>query len=404
MPGPLDGVRILDLTSNFMGPFATLLLADMGAEVIKVESPSGDTTRGVGPSRHPGMAAIFLHLNRNKRSLCIDLKSPEGGEALRGMADEADVVFSSMRPAAMERLGLTYEELSQRNPGLVYCSVYGFGQGGRYADKPAYDDLIQAAVGMPYLQSKKVGEPKYVSSAIADRVVGMYAAVAIASALVGRERTGVGQKVDLPMFEAFAHFTMGDHLYGHSFIPSIGTSGYARMMSPDRKPYATQDGYISVTVYVDKHWHRFFELAGCPEMSEDPRFGTIAGRTENIDYLYRFVAETLATKTTEEWVRLLEEADIPVMALNTPEMLLEDPHLEDVGFWVEQDHPTEGLIRQMAIPHELNGERPELRYPAPRLGENSREILAEFGVTESRIAQLLDAHVIRVPETEGDAR
>ncbi len=400
MPGPLEGIRILDLTSNFMGPFATLLLADMGAEVIKVESPTGDTSRGVGPSRHPGMAAIFLHLNRNKRSVCIDLKTEHGKAAVRRMAADSDVLLSSMRPSALDRLGLSYEELSTANPRLVYCSMYGFGQGGRYASKPAYDDLIQAAVGLPYLQSKKIGEPKYVSSAIADRVVGMYGAVAIASALVGRERTGVGQKVDVPMFEAFAQFTMGDHLYGHSFIPSIGTSGYARMMSPDRKPYRTLDGYVSVTVYEDKHWHRFFDLAGRPEMKEDPRYATIAGRTANIDYLYGFVAETLATKTAAEWVALLEDADIPVMEMNTPEKLLEDPHLADVGFWVEQEHPTEGLIRQMAIPHTWSGGQPELRYPAPRLGEDSAAVLAEYGFTDAEIDDLRDEGVIREPLAE----
>ncbi|WP_155807348.1 CoA transferase [Brevibacterium sp. VCM10] len=225
MPGALEGVRIFDMSSSFMGPFATLLLAEMGAEVIEVESPARYTTRGVGLSRHDGMAAIFLHLNRNKRSLCLDFKTTEGIEVLKGMARVVDVVVSSLRPAAVERLGLSYELLSEENPGLVYCSVYGFGEGGQYAGKPAYDDLIQAAVGMPYLQSKNVGDPKYVSSAIADRIVGMYAAIAIAAAVAGKERAGVGQKVDVLMFEPFAHFVKGDHLYGHSFVPSIGTSG-----------------------------------------------------------------------------------------------------------------------------------------------------------------------------------
>lgn len=380
-----------------MGPFATLLLADMGADVVKVESPTGDTTRGVGPARHPGMAAIFLHLNRNKRSVCLDLKSAEGVTVLRGMARQADVVFSTMRPAAMKRLGLSYEELQPINPEIVYCSAYGFGQRGRYADRPAYDDLIQAGVGLPVMQSKRVGEPAYVASAIADRVVGMYAATAIASALVHRERTGRGQRVDVPMFESFAQFVLGDHLYGHSFVPSLGTSGYARMMSPDRRPYRTQDGYLAVMVYVDKHWHRFFELAEHPEMKDDPRFGTIAGRTENIDLLYRFIGETLATKTTAEWMKLLEDADIPAMPMNTPESLIDDPHLKDVGFFVEEEHPTEGMIRQMSIPLEWSESVPQLRYPAPRLGENGVEVLAEYGLHDDEIQRLVDSGVVRVP-------
>ncbi|ALJ19261.1 CaiB/BaiF CoA transferase family protein [Microbacterium sp. No. 7] len=405
MTGPLEGIRILDLTSNFMGPYGTLLLADMGADVVKIEAPAGDTTRGVGPARNPGMGAIFLHLNRNKRSMCIDLKTEQGAATLRRMATSADVVFSTMRPAAIARLGLSYDELSAENPGLVYCAAYGFGRRGRYADKPAYDDLIQAAVGLPVMQSKRVGEPAYVASAIADRVVGMYAAVAISSALVHRERTGKGQQIDVPMFESFAQFAMGDHLYGLSFEPPIGTSGYARMMSPDRRPYKTLDGYIAVMVYVDKHWHRFFELAGRPEMKDDPRFGTIAGRTRNIDHLYRFVGETLAHRTTAEWVRLLEEADIPVMPMNTPETLIEDPHMRDVGFFVEEEHPTEGLIRQMAIPHEWSATPPDRRLPPPRLGENSAEVLAEYGFSEAEVQELLASHAVRTPAvTVEDAR
>lgn len=397
MPGPLDGIRILDLTSNFMGPFATLLLADLGADVAKIESPVGDTTRGVGPARHPGMGAIFLHLNRNKRSLCLDLKAPGGLEALKSMIASADVLIHSMRPAAIARLGLDYDTVAASHPGLVYCGVYGFGQGGRYAAKPAYDDLIQAAVGLPVMQSKRVGPPAYVASAIADRVVGMFAATAVSSALVHRERTGQGQQVQVPMFESFAQFAMGDHLYGHTFIPSIGTSGYARMMSPDRRPYQTQDGFIAVMVYIDKHWHRFFELAGHPEMIDDPRFADIAGRTQNIDFLYRFVGEVLQTKTTAEWVALLEDADIPAIAMNTPESLIEDPHMSDVGFFVEQEHPTEGLIRQMSIPTQWSETEPELRLAAPRLGENSVELLADYGIAQADIDRLVQTNAVRVP-------
>ncbi len=400
MPGPLEGVRILDLSSNFMGPFATLLLADLGADVVKVESQTGDTTRGVGPARHPGMAAIFLHLNRNKRSLCVDLKDEAGRAAVRRMAESADVVLSSMRPAAMERLGLSYQELSSVNPGLVYCSAYGFGPRGRYAGKPAYDDIIQSAVGLPVMQSKRIGEPAYVTAAIADRVVGMYAATSIASALVYRDRTGHGQEIGVPMFESFTQFVMGDHLYGHSFIPSIGTSGYARMMSPDRRPYKTLDGYIAVMLYVDKHWHRFFEIVERDDMKEDPRFGTITGRTENIDYLYGFVREQIATRATDEWLKLLEEADVPVMRMNTPESLIEDPHLKDVGFFIEEEHPTEGLLREMAIPTEWSESTPELRLHAPRLGENSAEVLAEYGFDDDEIQCLLDRQVVRTPLEE----
>lgn len=401
MTGPLDGVRILDLTSNFMGPFATLLLADMGADVVKIESTAGDTTRGVGPRRNPGMGAIFLHLNRNKRSVVLDLASTDGNAAFQRMLASADVLVYSLRPASMARLGLAFEQVRAANPRLIYCGTFGFGQNGRYADRPAYDDLIQGAVGMPVLQSRKSGPPTYVASAIADRVVGMAAANAITTALYRRERSGHGQQVQVPMFETFAQFAMGDHLYGHTFIPSIGSSGYARMMNADRRPYRTRDGYLCVNVYNDKHWHRFFALAGKPEMAQDPRFADIGGRTEHIGLLYAFLAEVLETKTTAEWVQLLTEADIPAIEMNTPETLLDDPHMKDVGFFIEEQHPTEGLLRMLGIPQSWSEDAPDIRYPAPRLGENSVQVLSEYGFGDDEIDRLVAAGAAHTPQTLG---
>ncbi|MGW4291107.1 CaiB/BaiF CoA transferase family protein [Streptomyces sp. NPDC004673] len=391
MAGPLDGVRILDLTSNFMGPYASLLLADMGADVSKVESREGDTTREIGPCRNRGMSAIFLHLNRNKRSLVLDLKSADGNAALKRMIRSADVLLYSLRPKAMARLGLTYDDAQAVNPGIVYCGMYGFGQNGPYADRPAYDDLIQAAVGMPVLQSRKVGPPGYVATAIADRVVGMAATSAVSMALFRRERTGQGQEVQVPMFETFAHFVMGDHLYGHTFVPAIGDWGYQRMMNPDRRPYRTLDGYIGVNVYIDKHWRRFFEVSGHPEMAQDPRFADIHGRTENIGLLYEFLGRVFETKTTAEWLAIMTEADIPAIEMHTPESLLDDPHMKDVGFFAEQEHPSEGVLRTLGIPQQWSESSPELRYPAPRLGEHSVQLLDEYGFSDSEIDALLNS-------------
>lgn len=395
MPGPLDGVRILDLTSNFMGPYASLLLADMGADVAKVEAPAGDTTRGIGPSRHPGMGPIFLHLNRNKRSIVIDLKSAEGAAALRRMVEQADVLLYSLRPSAMARLGLSYDDLRELNPRIIYCGAFGFGQNGPYAARPAYDDLIQAAVGMPVLQSRKSGPPQYVASAVADRIVGMALSNAVTTALYERERSGEGQEIQVPMFETFAHFVMGDHLYGHTFVPSIGESGYTRMMNPDRRPYRTLDGYLGVNVYIDKHWHTFFELSGHPEMSDDPRFKDIAGRTENIGLLYQFLSDTFATRTTAEWLGLLVERDIPAIEMNTPESLLEDRHMAEIGFFVEEEHPSEGLLRSLGIPQTWSRTSPEIRLPAPRLGENTAEVLADYGFSSAEIDVLLASRSVR---------
>ncbi|MFD5121947.1 CaiB/BaiF CoA transferase family protein [Streptomyces sp. NPDC058385] len=399
MTGPLDGVRILDLTSNFMGPYASLLLADMGADVSKVESKQGDTTREIGPCRNPGMGPIFLHLNRNKRSLVLDLKSAGGNAALKRMARSADVLLYSLRPKAMARLGLTYDDVRAVNPGIIHCGMYGFGQNGPYADRPAYDDLIQAAVGMPVLQSRKSGPPDYVATAIADRVVGMAATSAVSMALFRRERTGEGQEVQVPMFETFAHFVMGDHLYGHTFVPAIGDWGYQRMMNPDRRPYCTLDGYIGVNVYIDKHWQRFFEVTGHPEMAQDPRFADIHGRTENIGLLYEYLGRVFETKTTAEWMALMTEADIPIIEMNTPESLLDDPHMKKIGFFGEQEHPSEGMLRTLGIPQQWSESSPELRYPAPRLGEHSVQLLAEYGFSESEIDGLLSSGAVQAGES-----
>ncbi|AOR73250.1 acetyl-CoA acetyltransferase [Burkholderia stabilis] len=400
MAGPLDGVRILDLTSNFMGPYASLLLADMGADVCKIESRDGDTTRNIGPSRHPGMGPIFLHLNRNKRSIVLDLKHPDGIAALRRMAESADVLLYSMRPHTMAKLGIAYEDVRRLNPRIIYCGAFGFGQNGPYAARPAYDDLIQAAVGMPVLQSRKKGPPTYVATAVADRVVGMATSNAVAMALYRREKTGVGQQVFVPMLETFAHFVLGDHLYGHTFVPPLGDWGYARMMNPDRRPYRTLDGYIGVNVYADHHWHRFFVLSGHPEMAEDPRFNNIGGRTEHIAHLYAFLARVFETRTTAEWIQTLTEADIPVIEMHTPETLLDDPHMKAVDFFAEQDHPSEGRIRTLGVPQQWSESAPALRHPAPRLGEHSVALLAEYGFGPEEIDRMLRSGGVYAPDAD----
>jgi formyl-CoA transferase len=399
MTGPLHGVRIVDLTSNFMGPYASLLLADMGADVCKVEAPEGDTTRGVGPCRHKGMSAIFLHLNRNKRGMVLDLKHPDGAAALRRMLASADVLLYSLRPKAMARLGLSYEDVREINPRIIYCGAFGFGQRGPYAERPAYDDLIQAAVGMPVLQSRKSGPPAYVATAIADRVVGMATSNAVAMALYRREKSGRGQSVSVPMFETFAHFVMGDHLYGHTFVPSIGDSGYARMMSPERRPYRTLDGHVGVQVYTDRHWQRFFRAIGRPELLSDPRYADIAGRTQNIGELYELLARTFETKTTAQWVELLSTADIPIIEMNTPETLLEDRHMKAIGFFEELDHPSEGRIRNLGIPQEWSESPPAQRCLAPRLGEHTVELLGEYGFSGEEVDAVLRSGGARALDT-----
>lgn len=386
MNGPLTGLRILDLTTNFMGPYASLLLADMGADVCKIESPEGDTTRHVGPCRHKGMSAIFLHLNRNKRSVVLDLKTPEGLAAIKRMAAQADVLLYSLRPHTMAKLGLAYETLRAINPRLVYCGAFGFGQGGPYAARPAYDNLIQAAVGLPMTQARKTGgPPTYVGTAIVDRMVGMATSNAILGALYHRAQTGHGQSVSVPMFETFAHFVMGDHMYGHTFVPPMGDWGFERMVNPQRQPYRTADGHISVEVYTDRHWQRLFSAVGCAEMAQDPRYVNVHARAQHMGELYDFLNRTFETRPSAEWVDLLTQADIPAIQMHTPATLLDDTHMAAVGFFGEQEHPSEGRIRTIGIPQTWSESPAALRYPAPRLGENTVELLREYGLSQAEV-------------------
>ena len=388
MSGPLTGIRVVDMTMNVLGPYASQILGDMGADIIKIEPPEGDTLRGIGPARNPGMGPYFLNLNRNKRSLALDLKGEPGREALDRLLATADVLMFSFRPKAMTRLGLDYDRVAAINPRILYCGASGFGQSGPYADRPAYDDLIQAAIGLPVLQARGVDEPTYVACAIADRVVGMALASAVGMALYHREKTGRGQAVEVPMFETMTEFVMGDHLYGRTFEPPLGPAGYVRMINPERRPYRTKDGHIGVLVYNDKHWRRFFALIDRPDMAADPRYTTIGGRTENIRYLYGFLAETFLTRTTAEWERLLAEADIPAKALATPDDLIDDPHMRAVGFFETVEHPSEGTIRRMAIPQRWSDSQPETTRDAPRTGEHNAEVLAELGYGPEEIAAL----------------
>ena len=391
MSGPLAGVRIVDMTTVLMGPYATQILGDMGADVIKVEPPRGDGSRDLGPMRNPGMGPLFMHANRSKRSIVLDLKKKAGLRALLRLAKNADVLIYNVRPQAMARLGLSYEEVAAVNPRIVYVGTYGFGQSGPYAARPAYDDLIQGAAGLPSLAVRAGAEmPRYVPCTVADRTVGLNAVNAIAAALYYRERTGEGQAIGIPMFETMAQFVLGDHLGGRTFEPPLGGTGYARLLAKERRPYATKDGYICALVYNDKQWKSFFALIGRPEVLEsDPRFADLGSRAEHIDELYRLVAETLATRTTAEWLVALDQADIPAMPMHTLDTLIDDPHLEAVGFFEMVEHPSEGPMRSMTVPGTWSKSQPTVERLAPRLGEHSAEILREAGYSAAEIEALV---------------
>jgi crotonobetainyl-CoA:carnitine CoA-transferase CaiB-like acyl-CoA transferase len=388
--GPLQGIKVVDMTTVLMGPYATQMLGDYGADVIKVESLEGDVTRLIGPTRHPGMGPVFLNTNRSKRSISLDLKKPAGREAVLRLIKSADVLVYNVRPQAMARLNLGYDIVSEINPRLIYAGVFGFGQDGPYATKPAYDDLIQGATGLPALMAQTGdGTPRYVPNALVDRIVGLTAVGAICASLVERERTGRGQRVDIPMFETMAGFVMGDHMGGLTYEPPLDKGGYARHLSRDRRPYKTSDGYLSVIVYNDKQWESFFKATGRDDLRRDPRFATFAGRAVNIDFVYGELARIFETRPTAEWIELLNKADVPVMPMHDLQGILDDEHLVATGFFPVVQHPTEGPIRSTKVSANWSETKAEPTRLAPRLNEHGAEILREAGFSREEIENMI---------------
>ncbi len=390
--GPLAGVRVLDLTTVVLGPFATQILAQLGADVIKVETPDGDNMRHVGPMRHPGMGHIFLHANAGKRSVVLDLKHAQGREAALRLAEGCDVFISNVRPQAMARLGLDDASVRARNPRIVYVGCCGFDQEGPDAARPAYDDLIQGATAIPWLMQRcGAPEPAYAPVTLADRVTGLHAVYAVTAALYAREKTGQGQAIVVPMFEAVTQFVLGDHMAGLSFEPPLGEAGYARLLTAHRKPYATADGMLCVLIYNDKHWRSFFDAIGESEgLARDARFATHGARAANIDAVYAEVVRIMRTRSTAQWQALLEAADVPHMPMNSPADLLANPQLRATGFMHDTVHPTEGPMHAMAHPTRWSATPPaHTQPPAPRLGEHTRAVLAEAGYTPAQIDALL---------------
>lgn len=390
--GPLAGVRVLDLTTVVLGPFATQILAQLGADVIKVETTEGDNMRHVGPMRHAGMGPIFLHANAGKRSIVLDLKHPEGREAVLKLTEGCDVFISNVRPQAMARLGLDYEAVRARNARIIHVSCCGFDQEGPDAARPAYDDLIQGATGIPWLMQRYgAPEPAYAPTTLSDRVTGLHAVYAVTAALYAREKTGQGQAIVVPMFEAMAQFVLGDHMAGLTFQPPLGEPGYARLLTAHRKPYATADGMLCVLIYNDKHWRSFFAAIGESEgLARDPRFATHGARAAHIDTVYAEVARILRTRTTAEWQALLDAADVPNMPMNSPADLLANAQLRATGFVHDTLHPSEGPMHALAHPTRWSATPPARAMPpAPRLGEHTRALLAEAGYAAAQIDNLL---------------
>jgi crotonobetainyl-CoA:carnitine CoA-transferase CaiB-like acyl-CoA transferase len=388
MPGPLQGVKIIEMTSVVLGPWACQMLADMGADVVKIEQPRGDSNRTLGAAQNPGMAALYLTCNRNKRSMVLDFRQPGARDALLEMIKTADVFVHNNRPQVMTKLGLDYADLKQVNPKIIYCGAYGYSKKGPYGAQGALDDSIQAVSGIAMLNKLVLGEPRYLPTVVADKTTAITLVYGVLAALFHRERTGEGQELEVPMFETMVNFVMAEHLWGMTFDPPKGAPGYTRLMSHHRKPYPTRDGYIAILPYLDAHWEKFCKLTGHPELIDEPRFRTLADRVRNIDDTYSKTGEIMATRTTKEWLALFDKSGVPMTVVNTLEDLATDPHLVATGFWQFQEHPMEGRLRMPSFPVNFGSTPADIRRPAPRLGEHTAEILREAGLSDAQIAEL----------------
>lgn len=396
----LQGIKIVDLTTVVLGPYATRILGDLGADVIKVEPLAGDVFRSVRPGHNKQMGAGFLNANRNKRSIALDLRDPDALSALYAIVANADVVVHNMRSSSADRLGIGFEQLRKVQPSLIYCFAAGFGQEGPLADEPAYDDTIQAISGFAWLNQNMAGEPRFLSTIIADKVGGLHLAISVLAALAARNRKGQAICLETPMFESLVSFLMLEQMAGRSFDPPLGGTGYDRLRSPYRKPFRTADGYISVIPYTAAHWIAFLTLIGRDDLTSDPRVTDDVERSRNIDMLYALIEEAVPTRTTAEWIEVLRVRDIPHAKLNRLDDLFDDPHLQAVGMFQREDHPSEGRLTSVRPPFvELKAATmPDI--PTPVLGRDTVAVLRAAGLGEGAIQALLERGAARCGMSE----
>ncbi len=391
---PLAGLRVLDLSSVVMGPYCTLILGQLGAEVIKLESLEGDIIRNLGPARQAGMTGTFHYLNAGKKSIAIDLSKPEGRDICLRLAATVDIFVHSIRPSAIAKLGLAYDKLAEINPGLIYCNLLGFGRGGRYFGKPAYDDTIQAVSGLAMLEAEMHGEPTYVTSVFADKLTGMAAVYAILAAVVSRSNGSGGQEIDVPMFETMVQCLLAEHATGSVFEPPLSDPVYSRTTNKYRRPFRTADGYLSVIVYNQKQFEAFCRIVGRDDLMTDPRFATFSARTHNAALYYQKLGEILAERSNAEWDQLLTRAEVPCMIVNRTADLYRDPHLGDVDFFAQI---ADGAGNRLKLPHfpvSFHGTPAVKPTEAPQLGRDTESILSGIGCSPADIGRLLEAGVV----------
>ncbi len=386
----LKGLRVLDLTTVILGPYATQILGDLGAEIIKVEPPEGDSMRSVAPVAMPGISAIFANSNRNKRSIVLDLKTQAGRSALIKLIATADAFLHNMRQQALDRLGFGYEAVRAANPRIVYAAAVGFSRHGRYAGKPAYDDVIQAASGFAGLFEMRDGAPMYAPSIAADKVSGLHLAYAVLAALLYRERTGKAPGyVEVPMFELMAAFSLCEHL-GEATFAESGKVGYARVLSPGRRPYKTKDGWVAVLPYTERNWRKILAEIGRSDMAELAWFREPTERSRRVGELYAALAEALPERSTAAWLAVFERLDVPAQPVRRPADLLDDPHLREVGFFAANFARTTPVKRSMRLAMTVADLASDPDLPPPPLGGDGADILREAGCTPAEIAAALE--------------
>jgi crotonobetainyl-CoA:carnitine CoA-transferase CaiB-like acyl-CoA transferase len=378
--GPLSGVRVVDLTSVVFGPYATQIIADMGADVIKVEPPAGDNTRFISAGPVEGMGGVYVNVNRGKRSVVLDLAGAEGKAAMRALVAEADVFIHSMRGKAISKLGFSYADVAAIKPDIIYTNCYGYSRRGPEADQPAYDDTIQAECGITHVQKLMNGEPGFVATIMADKVAGLHALYATMMALFHRERTGEGQEVEVTMFEAMASFMLVEHANGRLFDPPLGPANYHRAVEPNRRPYKTKDGYVAALIYNDKHWNAFVEAVQPEWVTEE--FSSLEKRAKQIGRVYGLLGETFLTRTTQEWLDLLRRLNVPAAPLRSTDDLFENEHLREIGFFETVPSPY-GEVTYPGVPTWFSKTPGKVGGYSPALGENTHEVLSKLGLADA---------------------
>lgn len=387
---PLKGLRVLDLTSVVVGPVCTWRLGQYGAEVVKLESPEGDLMRGLGGQSPTGQhSGAYLHFNRGKRNICLDLKQADAREVAARLVASADVIVANMRPQALARLGLDAATVRAKHPDKIYCLITGYGTDGPYAGRPTYDSVVQAATGMAGLMLARDGEPAYVPMLVCDHVAGEIAAGAILAAVVERKATGQGCSIEVPMFETMAAFVLQEHLAQHSFDPPVGPAGDQRLLSPHNKPVKTADGWISFTINTDPQVRAFLKATERAHLLDDARFTSVASRARHVAEWFEIRGAALPSRTTAQWLAVLQAADIAAQPCHTLDTLPNDPHLQAVGLIDYEQHPTEGRTAAIRASIRVDDGYLARRSPAQPRGADTRSLLLELGYAAAEADALL---------------